>query len=169
NRSSYRLRRRRAYGRLFDMLDLKKSSQRGFGLIELMVAVAVGFIVIFAGGSVYLTTLSSSNDTTRLTRLNQDMRTILDIMVQDIHRAGQWGGATPGVNNNLFTSRTSGAGTDIFISADNTCILYSYDVNQDVLVAANGRQFFCFRYNYTTLQVEVLNATGSPDTSAVSD
>lgn len=148
------------------MLDHNKTMQSGFGLIELMVAVAVGCIIILASGSVYLTTLYSSNDTTRLTRLNQDMRTILDIMVQDIHRAGQWGGAAQGVSNNPFSSRTSGSGTDIFISADNKCILYSYDVNQDGLVAADGSEFFGFRFNEDTSQVEVLNETGSPDTSS---
>lgn len=147
------------------MLNPNKTIQHGFGLVEFMVAVAVGFVVILASGSVYLTTLYSSNDTTRLTRLNQDMRTILDIMVQDIHRAGQWGGAAQGVGNNPFSSRTSGSGTDIFISADNKCILYSYDVNQDGVVAADGSEFFGFRFNEDAKQVEVLNETGSPDTS----
>lgn len=151
------------------MLDRKKTSQDGFGLVELMVAAAVGFILILASGSTYLSTLNSSNDTTRLTRLNQDMRTILDIMVQDIHRAGYWGFASQGTSNNLFTDRTAGTATDIFISADNTCILYSYDLNQDGAVATDGSEFFGFRYNSATKQVEVLDATGAPDTSGVAN
>lgn len=151
------------------MLDQKKTAQGGFGLVEMMVAITVGLFVVLAGGSVYLASVSSSADTTRMTRLNQDMRTILDIMVQDIHRAGYWGGAEPGTSNNPFTSRTTGAGTDLFISADNSCILYSYDVNQDGAVAADGSEFFGFRYNSAAQEVEVLNATTSPDTSAVTD
>lgn len=151
------------------MCGLKKSTQCGFSLVELMVGVVVGFFVVLASSSVYVATVTSSADTTRMTRLNQDIRTILDIMVQDIHRAGYWKSATQGVSNNLFTSRTIGAGTDLFISADNTCILYSYDLNQDGAVATDGSEFFGFRYNAASQQVEVLNASTTPDTSAVSD
>lgn len=152
-------------------MRLKKSAQGGFGLVELMVGITVGLFVVLASSSVYIASVTSSADTTRMTRLNQDMRTILDIMVQDIHRAGYWKNATQGVGvgSNLFTSRTAGVATDLFISADNTCILYSYDLNQDGVVAVDGSEFFGFRYNSATQQVEVLNATTAPDTSAVSN
>lgn len=149
------------------MRELKKSTQSGLGLVELMVGITVGLFVVLAGSSVYLTAVSSSADSNRASRLNQDVRTILDIMTQDLHRAGNWGGAGPGASNNPFSSRTAGVATDIFISADNSCILYSYDVNQDGTVASDGSEFFGFRYNSDTQEVEVLNETTAPDTSAV--
>lgn len=95
--------------------------QIGFTLIELMVGIAVGLIVLLGMSSVYLNTARGSRTTTTANQLNQDLRAVMDIMVNDIRRAGYWDGAGAGANP--FTTVT----TDLQIGAGGNCVLYSYD------------------------------------------
>lgn len=153
--------------------------QAGLSLVELMVGVAVGFFVVLAAGTVYLNTFASSAVSTRLVKLNQDMRSIMDVMIFDIHRAGAWGGARPGVGGNPFTRRAgdglSGTPADIYVSSDRRCILYTYDLNLLDPDPSNpgpeANEFFGFRYNDTAQQIEVLDPDGvlPTDTSAITD
>lgn len=151
------------------------SRQRGVSLVELMVGIVVGLFVVLVAGTVYLNTFYSSADSTRLIRLNQDLRAIMDVLTFDLHRAGFSGKAAAGISDNPFAYRsgTVPAGklpTDIHISPDQTCILYSFDLDLDGAVGSN--EYFGFRYNSAAKQVEVLNQSGaSPvsDTSQVAD
>ena len=64
--------------------------QRGFTLLETLIAMALGLIVL-AGVLQFMSRLVEGNTTTlKVTRLEQDVRTLMDMMVQDIRRAGQF-------------------------------------------------------------------------------
>lgn len=77
---------------------LKHARQRGMTLIELMIAMTVGLIVVGAVLSVYLLTLESSNATLKSGRLNQELAAIMNIMANDIRRAGYANANANGVN-----------------------------------------------------------------------
>lgn len=102
--------------------------QTGFTLIELMIALVLGLIVVSATIGIYITTVKGSTDTINSARLNHDLESIMLLMVNDIRRAGYWGGAKVGVDSstNPFTIgaaniQTTAAG----------CVLYSYDADSD--------------------------------------
>lgn len=111
--------------------------QRGFSLAELMVGSAVGLLVIAGALQLYLLNLRATNDNLRLSRLNQEMRATLDLLRNDVRRAGHWM-LEPGTDSpadNPFQT----AGNDIRLGraageAASSCILYSYDLNGDRLV-----------------------------------
>ena len=114
------------------MLSSKSKAIAGFTLVEMMVGIVVGLIVLWGMSSVYLNSSRSSRTTTAANQLNQDMRAVMDIMANDIRRAGYWQGAAAGVNP--FTCVTGSALpcdgvaiTDIQIAASGACVLYSYD------------------------------------------
>jgi len=73
----------------------------------------------------------------------------------------------------LSSSRTQSRGaasTDLFVSADQRCVLYTFDLDLDGVVDAG--EFFGFWYDRTTRRMMVLNqGGGSPvtDTAAISD
>ena len=67
--------------------------QKGFTIAELLVGMAVGLLVLLAVTTVYINTLRTSANTLGGTRLNQEMSAIMNIMVNDIRRAGYWEGA----------------------------------------------------------------------------
>lgn len=62
--------------------------QQGISILELLIAMVLGLTVL--AGVLQMTTLlmESNRSTLQVTRLEQDLRTVLDIMVQDIRRAG---------------------------------------------------------------------------------
>jgi len=73
------------------------ASQRGFGLVELMVGITVGMIVA-AGASIVA--VNQINEHRRLmleTQVQQDLRAAADLLQQDLRRAGFRGDAEKGV------------------------------------------------------------------------
>lgn len=65
-------------------------AQRGFSLLETLIAMTLGLMVL-ASVLQFMSRLVEGNTTTlKVTRLEQDVRTLMDMMVQDIRRAGQF-------------------------------------------------------------------------------
>lgn len=73
----------------------KRSCQRGISLIETLIAMALGLLVL-AGVIQLMNQLVDGNTATiRTVRLAQDTRTVIDIIVQDLRRAGSFPEAAP--------------------------------------------------------------------------
>jgi type IV pilus assembly protein PilW len=72
-------------------LRLPRRAQAGFGLVELMVSLALGLLVV--GGAIVLfsATRQASNSSENLSRIQESVRTSYDIMVREVREAG----ATP--------------------------------------------------------------------------
>lgn len=70
--------------------DLRRSAQQGISLLETMIAMVLGLAVL-AGVLKFMGVLTESNTTLlKVTRLEQDLRTVMDIMLQDMRRANQY-------------------------------------------------------------------------------
>lgn len=129
-----------------------RQKQTGLSLIELMISVVAGMIVVGGATAVYVSTISSSSAVLKQSKLNQEIAALMNVMNNDIRRAGIWGDMDEDDYNNpetnpfssdgstLLTVITdmSGAGAAVNPSASNTgwtggtvtsgsCILYSYD------------------------------------------
>lgn len=65
--------------------------QRGFSLVELMVAVTLGFIVVAAVGYLYIGSRQSFRNTENMSRMQESARYALDTMARDIRMAGSLG------------------------------------------------------------------------------
>lgn len=135
----------------------------GFTLIEFMIAILIGLIIIVAIGTIYITTYRSSADTLKSAQLNHDMGTTALVMVNDIRRAGYWGGAVTGSEpkNNPFLTAT--ANLQII---GNSCILYSYDANgsgfltpADQTDDIDGIEYYGFKLNNGTIQMRLSGST----------
>ncbi len=64
--------------------------QSGFGLVELMIGLLVGMIVVAAALSLLSTTMASSNDNIKMTRLDQELRQVMSMLTRDLRRATIW-------------------------------------------------------------------------------
>lgn len=116
------------------MLTRNITRQAGFSLTELLVGSTVGLLVIAGAIQLYVLNLRATADNLRLARLNQELRATLDLLHNDLRRAGYWaflpGAAPPTDNpfqnpgNRLRIGQTDG-------EANGSCILYSYDMNND--------------------------------------
>ncbi len=65
--------------------------QRGFTLVELLVTVTLGLLVIAGIGQIYAAAKRSYDIQTSLARLQDAGRYAVDVITQDVRRAGYWG------------------------------------------------------------------------------
>ena len=130
--------------------------QRGVTMIEMMVGIVVGLIVLWGMSTVYVNSARGSRTTTSANALNQDMRAVMDIMVNDIRRAG-FRNSTTGAGDNPFTAAT----TNLVVAPN--CVLYSYAAIDNPLrpplpappapePTNAGFDFFGFRLNGNVIQ-----------------
>lgn len=75
--------------------------QRGFGIAELLVGIAVGMVIVAAAMSLLQVTLVNSNDNIKMARLEQDLRQTMQMLTRDLRRATTWDAATDVVKESL--------------------------------------------------------------------
>ena len=133
----------------------------GVSLIELMIALLLGAVVVLGGINLYLLMVRGEQDVSERNRLTDEFRAIANVLSRDLRRAGYWN-ADPTVDqfwDNPFTA----ADTDLQIGASsgeaaNSCVLYSYDLDQDGLVGdlqsppAATQERFGFRLKQQTIE-----------------
>ncbi|MDD5578391.1 MAG: prepilin-type N-terminal cleavage/methylation domain-containing protein [Methylobacter sp.] len=143
--------------------------QSGLTLIEIMIALLIGLIIIAATITIYITTIKGSSDTLKSARLNHDLESAMALMVNDIRRAGYWGGAIAGADStkNPFTIGTA----DIQIPTA-SCILYTYDADPDGPANITGintptdltddvdaNEYYGFKLDGTTIRMRLTGTT----------
>jgi prepilin-type N-terminal cleavage/methylation domain-containing protein len=104
-----------------------KRCQRGFTLVEMMIALALGLLVAAAVTSIVVNISTSASESTVYARSSQDMRTVLGLMARELRRAGynidalsQVGrGVTSDLHSRVLVG-TGGADTG-------DCITFGYD------------------------------------------
>lgn len=101
------------------------NKQNGLSLIEVMISLAIGLFLLIAILSIYGIGVRSNADILRSAQLNNDMEAVMNLIINDIRRAGYWNhDAAP--NASFF-----GNYADISIQNNGSTILYSYDENED--------------------------------------
>ncbi|WP_373975075.1 prepilin-type N-terminal cleavage/methylation domain-containing protein [Chitinibacter sp. SCUT-21] len=98
------------------------AKQAGFTLIEIMVALALGLLVMGAAFSYFLSTLQTSKSLLLQSKLQQDIRSTATLMQRDIRRAGYAprGSTNAAVVSIIWLGRTNASLTT------NNCIIYRY-------------------------------------------
>lgn len=127
--------------------------QRGLSVLELMIGVTVGMIVVSGALSLFVRNLNGSRLLVNETRLNQDLRSAMDLVTRDLRRAGYWGNAIQGTIAQGATSATSqnpysGVNT---ASASEVSYEFSRDATEDN--ALGVAEQFGFRLSGGALQM----------------
>ncbi|MDX7822927.1 prepilin-type N-terminal cleavage/methylation domain-containing protein [Aeromonas caviae] len=63
-------------------------NSRGFSLVELMVAMVAGLLLVAAVTTLFVTTIRANSIAMKVSRLNQEIEAVTDMMARDIQRAG---------------------------------------------------------------------------------
>ena len=139
---------------------LNSIKQRGFTLVEVLLAITLGIFVIGGTLGTYLYLTRSSAESINSARLDHELRSSMSLMANDIRRAGYWAQAISDLGNNTNSNPFMAAGARIQASADTRCILFSFDFNRDgtlpVLNAAGGDERFGFRVSNQVVQMRPL-------------
>lgn len=116
-------------------MQLLKSApcrQRGETLIGLLVGLVVGLVVLGGASLIYLNAARANSTTLQLSRTNQELKAIMDVMVRDIRRAGRSAAAINCIGGVSCTDGFVGGSEDWSVTASQ--IDFTYDRN------ANGSQ-----------------------------
>jgi type IV pilus assembly protein PilW len=90
---------------------------RGFSLVELMVALAIGLLLLTGALGVYGSSRQTLRTNERLSQLQDSARFILDLMEPDVRSAGFWGLT----NRTDFVAGRAGPGDPLAIAVANDC------------------------------------------------
>jgi type IV pilus assembly protein PilW len=86
----------------------KKAAQRGFTLVELMIALMLGLLVVGAAGSLFLSNRRVYGTTESINRIQENQRSAFEMLARDIREAGG-NPCTRNVVNMLDTSKSGGS------------------------------------------------------------
>lgn len=124
---------------------LRPRRSAGMTLVELLVGVALGIFLLFGVVTVFTSTIRGSADNLRSARLNQELSSAMEMMINDIRRAGY----TNGQEDVYFhmkdadAAQRTGLPREVDINLPSaTCILYSYDENSNGTIEATERHGF---------------------------
>jgi prepilin peptidase dependent protein B len=106
-------------------------------LTDLLVGTTVGALVLIGISTTYVLGARSTSQNVEQARLNQELRAVLEIMQQDIRRAGYWdisAADDPDPAQNPFQSAIDGIDRrlrkgQVDGEPAGSCILYSYDLD----------------------------------------
>jgi type II secretory pathway component PulJ len=118
------------------MMKIKK--QIGLTLIEMMIAMLLGLLVTGSIITIFISNVKSSSENIKMIHLNQELRTVMGFMSDEIKRSGYSADATVTTFIDDFNTATA------------NCVLYSYDVNGNGVQTTNEK--FGFRLNGNTIQ-----------------
>ncbi|MBR9856591.1 MAG: type IV pilin [Gammaproteobacteria bacterium] len=109
--------------------------QGGFSVVEMLVSLVAGLVVVAGAISLFTTVMVSGNTTLLLSRLNQDVQAITDIIVRDIQRAGYHPSAAAELAFGVPTSAASSP-------------KYVFSTSADLHTSSGSIQPDCIRIKY---------------------
>ena len=149
-------------------------------LIEVMIGIVIGLIILAGVTNIWLTTIVSSADTLKQSKLNQEMTTLLSVMSNDIMRAGITGNLNyTNPQLNAFSQVNDTALEVIDNLTDNaqvtwanaatggSCIVFAYDRNLDGVVDNN--EVVGFRLNNGAVEMRQNVVGADRDSCATAD
>ena len=115
------------------MSDTLNNRNRGFTLIELMVALVLGLVVIGGVMGVFISTYQANAQNIKSVRLNEEMRAVMSMMTRDIRRAGGRGFDWTATIDWYVTNDFAATGGNWVVSRysnsypNYSCVLFAYD------------------------------------------
>lgn len=127
-------------------------NRRGFTLVEVLFAVAIGLLLLSA---IYVAVQSGQRSSVAIeakVAAQQDVRAALELMAMEIRMASHW--RRTGVSNPWGASANKG-----IIDATNNIIQIQADINDDGNVAGSNENI---RYEYVIAEQRITRQTGTP-------
>lgn len=131
--------------------------QRGLTLIELMIALVVGLIVIGAVITFTVSTIRAYGQNIASTKLTQELRTSMNVMVRELRRAGFDAGS---VSRTMTGTSPSNFNT---VAVNGSCVTYQYDRGDVTGATPSGSEMRALRFNSTAGTIEMKAGAGTVD------
>lgn len=109
------------------MLSMRVPTRRdrGFSLVEMMVALVAGLIVVGSVLAFTVATVRSSSENIQATRLMQENRTVMDMFIRELRRAGYDQLAMNGIGRG--GAYVSPFASVLVVGGASSCVVFAYD------------------------------------------
>lgn len=128
-------------------MHLINKKMYGFTLIEVMIALVLNIILFTALIGIFVGNLQHYRITLNTNRLNEQLQSAMQLMVNDIRRAGYSANASADIGTHLNTNPFMASGTDLTI-VNNNCILFAYDNNSNGVLPSISTSYDDERYGF---------------------
>lgn len=119
------------------MLNLH-CKQAGVTLLEILIALVISVVIITGIIGVFSSALTNTQLILLKGRLDRDLQVVMDFIASDVQRAGYWGNATSS-RTNIFQA------SDVDITVNGNCLMFTYDMNGDGVVNDNEQIGFSLK------------------------
>ncbi|MEA3638503.1 MAG: hypothetical protein VBE63_01000 [Lamprobacter sp.] len=113
-----------------------RENDAGSSLVELMIGITIGMMIIASTLTIYATTGYGASATLGSAKLNVELRGAMDVMVEDIRRAGF---GRDGATLTFMSSNSDIAVYDSDADNVNDCVVYSYQPPSGVVTTFGFR------------------------------
>lgn len=141
---------------------------RGFNVVELMVAMVAGLLLVAAVTSLFATILRVNQTSMQVSRLNQELQSVTDMIARDVQRTGYDQGAT------AFLGAASGARSPFYFDTSSDlmnetvtgskiyrCIRLKYDDDNNGVLGADETYIYSYDSADKGVQLGTSCSTGS--------
>lgn len=120
--------------------------QKGFSLVELMIALTLSLIVVSGALSLFASSMTLGGAQRGNSRLNHELRTLMTQITRDVRRAGHnnWMGSLP-PDNNFLAQPNIPVAADFPVASGST-VAVRYDLDSDANAAAEANESFEYRW-----------------------
>jgi len=133
------------------------NNNKGLTLVEMLIALVLGLFVTAVIITVFSTNVRSSNENIRMIRLNQELRGVMALMVDELKRHGY-----------SSSSTTEGFMQQLNYDAANNCLRYAYDSSNDATVNP-ASDVFAIHFTASTIYWQTSAATDCDSSAAASN
>lgn len=137
---------------------LKASHVKGFSLVELMVAMVAGLLLVAAVSALFATIIKSNRTAMQVSRLNQELQAVTDMIARDIQRAGYDASAAA---HTLVSGAPSPFYFDSSTDLASNCVKVKYDDDADGILDNTSSAGETRLYNYDSAEKTIRLDQGS--------
>jgi prepilin-type N-terminal cleavage/methylation domain-containing protein len=138
-----------------------KRLSRGFSIVEMMVGVAIGLFLLSGASVLFIKNIGNSRLLLIQARMDQDMRSTMDLITRDLRRGAYWGNALSGTTT---TGATAAANPYSSVVISGTALApeigYKYANNLDDTGATVLARTFGFKLDSVSETIQ-MNAGGA--------
>jgi prepilin peptidase dependent protein B len=120
-----------------------RRSAAGLSLVEMLVGITIGLFIVSVAAGTFVTNISNTRKLALEARVNQELRTAMDVIARDLRRGAYWGNSLKGTIPVGTTLATTPNPYSTVAATGSTQINYAYtrDTTEDDSLDASAEQF----------------------------
>ena len=147
------------------MLINMRKKQSGLSIVEILIGLVISIIVAVAVLGVFTSTFNASDRVLQRGKLDRDLSAIMDIIANDVQRAGYWSNSTSSGATNPFMTGTN----DITVNGSANCLTFAYYNNNTSTTSTNVNATDKFGYGISGGAIKFYQSGDTFDCSAVAN